>query len=708
MRSHHFLFKLILSLVSITSLSCFANKHYPTPPKSNTVITMHGVTVKDQYRPFEDSKSPRVKKWLSEEAALTHAYFQKNPYYKTFQREEMNLFSTTGSKEIIAGEYTFFTEQQPGKLFPLLYVKKVSEGDASKTLIYDPNQEKSHHHLSIYGFYPSYDGHYLIFGIRNNGSDFRSFYIYNVKEKRLLPDIVKHARARAPVWLHNNQGFYYLGYPSLFQSGYNPLSPVPRGGVYYHRIGTPQTDDLTIYTPKAGYRVYPMRLSKSPYLFISVIQNSTRHNSVFYKSLDDPLGKLKPIFSGYKAEYSLLGANGTHYYFVTTLNASNRKIVGLQLNNRPIKVSTVIKASRKFPIIGSTSSGDYWLIKYYENGSSQVGLYDLRTKKMRRLSLPRYMRIKSMSIDEDKNQANVTVSNFITPQKIYAFDLSTYKRKLVNQKIIPNFNSNHYQMKLVWYRSLDGTKISMFLVSKKGIKRDGKNTVILSGYGGYGVLPNQQFLPRIIPWLKKDGIYAVANIRGGGGYGEDWHNAGRRRTKQKTFDDFASAMRYLIRKKYTTSNKLGIWGKSQGGLMVGTMITQHPRLFKAAVSVAGTFDMMRQHLFTIGPFTIDEYGTPENEKDFHTLLAYSPLHNIKKNTHYPAALIITGNHDDRVPAFHSYKFTAMLQQATSSRLPVLLRVLKNTGHSNEYRSAKLNSVVAASGLSFLAKELNLQ
>jgi prolyl oligopeptidase len=692
-----------LFFASFFTLNSLANLHYPTPPTDSTVIIKHGVTVKDPYRPLEKTNNKKVKKWLMEEEKLTNYYFKNNKFFPVIKKQLTALiqFDKMQSPKY-SGQRYFFLARKKGEQFYSLYITKNIMKPSEATLLFNPMKRDSDGTISISDFYPSFDGRYVLIKIRKNGADLQTFRIFGVSNKHFLKEEIKGIRYSGASWTPDSHGFYYTRYRS------NEKKDIAKGNaVFYHKLHTSQQQDQKILPsiPKTKFSVETIK--DSPFLFVNVGKNTLRGRSLLYRRIGNRSEKFKKLFPAYQEYISLIGNKGSTYYFFTRKNAPSGKIIKIDRGDSPITEKTVIPEIPKSPLEGWLLVNDKLIINRLVNASSQLSVYNLKTKKTTRLHLPPATMIDKITANKKGQTFFLRASSILSPDRIYSYNTNNFKRKLIFQSIVPGFIPSNYTIKQVWYKSKDGTSIPMFLAYRKNMIRNGKNPTLLYGYGGFGDSLSIHFLTHYAEWLKMGGILALPGIRGGGEFGKDWHNAARRLTKQNTFDDFASAMHYLIKEKYTNSSKLAIMGGSQGGLLVGVMLTQHPKLFKAAITQAGLFDMMRYHLAPISSDVIAEYGSPDNEKELHSLLAYSPLHNVKKGIHYPATLIITGDHDDRVLPYQSYKFLAALQQASASHLPILLKVLKNVGHGYG-RTIKVRIDERASILSFLAQELNIR
>jgi prolyl oligopeptidase len=659
--------------------------HYPVARRDSTVDDYFGVKVPAPYQWMENLDSPEVNQWVQDENALAHSYLEKPPIRNWIKTRLTSLwnYARESTPAQVAGGRIFFDKNSGLQNQSAVYVQE-SPTAAPRELL-DPNVLSPNGSLALLGWQPSPRGLFLAYDLSQGGSDWFSVHVRNVGTGKDLPDLVRWVKFSGIAWTEDGKGFFYSRYLAP-PPGQAISQQVTNQKLYYHRLGTDQSADILIYErPDLPEWTIGADVSEDGrYLFIYLQNGTAPQNELFYADLRHPLkpsitATIKPLYTKNDAEYIVAGHNGKTMFIQTTLGAPKRRIVAANLNRPDPSHWRVIVPQGDGVIQETTLAGGRLLVNYQIVALSRLALYSIGGKLESTISLPTLGSISGISARNDSSTIYYGFTSFLYPQSVYRYDLG---KKTSHQFFKPNvqFDPSPYQVKQVFYPSRDGTKIPMFIVSKGNVQYDGDNPTILYGYGGFDITITPGFNPMLPVWLQLGGIYAVANLRGGGEYGEEWHEAGMLGKKQNVFDDFAWAAKYLIAEKYTSPRRLGIQGYSNGGLLIGATITQHPELFGAAYAGAGVLDMLRYQNFSGGALWGPEYGTSSDEKEFGWLYAYSPLANIHQGTCYPPTIITTADHDDRVVPSHSYKFTAALQHAQGCDNPVLIRIETKTSH----------------------------
>ncbi|MGX5201150.1 prolyl oligopeptidase family serine peptidase [Aliikangiella sp. IMCC44632] len=649
---------------------------YPKTKQIEVSDNYFGHKVKDPYRWLEDDRSLETGEWVKAQNEVTFDYLEKIPYRdKIKQRLEALWNYERTSAPFVEGKYTYFYKNNGLQNQSVVYRQ---QGDAEAEVFLDPNQFSEDGTTSLSTLSFSKDGSIAAYAISEGGSDWRKVIIIDAETKQVLEEPLVDVKFSGISW-KGNEGFYYSSYDK--PKGSELSAKTDQHKLYYHKLGQQQKDDELIFggTEAQKHRYVSGQVTEDDrYLIISGAV-STSGNDLFIKDLTKPNTELVTILDHTETDTYVLENVGSQLFLVTNHNAPNKKVVTVDASDpKPENWVDFIPETKH--VLNASTGGGYFFAEYMVDALSKIEQYDYQGKKVRDIELPGPGSASSLSGKADAETLYYTFTNYKMPSTIFAFNVKQGKSS-VYKASGANFNSDLYESKQVFYPSKDGTKVPMIITYKKGTPLNGKNPTLLYGYGGFNVSLTPQFKVTTAVWLEQGGIYAVANLRGGGEYGADWHKAGTQLNKQNVFDDFIAAAEYLISKNYTSSNYLAIQGGSNGGLLVGAVMTQRPELIKVALPAVGVLDMLRYHTFTAGAGWAYDYGTAEqSEAMFNYLLGYSPVHNVKAGTQYPATLITTGDHDDRVVPAHSFKFAAELQAKQAGNAPTLIRIETNAGH----------------------------
>ncbi len=650
--------------------------NYPETKKTDVTDTYFGTVVADPYRWLEDDRSEETATWVEAQNQVTSTYFNQIPFRAQLKNRLTELWNYPryGVPFREAGNY-FFYKNDGIQNQSILYVQK-SLKDKPQVLL-DPNKMSADGTVALGSLSVSRDGNYLAYSISNAGSDWNEIYVLDVNTKELLPEKLEWVKFSGISW--KDDGFYYSRYDK--PEGKSELSSKNEfHKVYYHKIGTPQSEDVLIYSSNEHpLRNYGGYTTEDESLLVISESESTHGNSLYVKDLKNPSAAFKQIAEGFEFEYGVVHNEGNLIYVLTNDNAPRYRLIAINIDN-PVRSNWKDIIPETENVLQSVNVGaGKFIAEYMKDATSKVLVMDYNGKVLHQMKLPGIGTMGGFSSKEGEKTAFYAFTSFTFPSTIYKYDINTNHSEVFYKSEI-DFNSDLYESEQVFYTSKDGTKVPMFLVHKKGLKKDGNNPVYLYGYGGFNVSLTPSFSASRLVWLENGGIFAMANLRGGGEYGEEWHEAGTKLKKQNVFDDFIGAAEYLISNKYTSAKKIAIAGGSNGGLLVGACMTQRPDLFGVALPAVGVMDMLRFHKFTIGWAWTGDYGSSDNEEEFRYLLGYSPLHNLKKGVCYPPTLITTADHDDRVVPAHSFKFAAALQAAQSCSNPALIRIETKAGH----------------------------
>ncbi|MCF6318228.1 MAG: prolyl oligopeptidase family serine peptidase [Proteobacteria bacterium] len=649
---------------------------YPTTAKGDVVDSYFGTEVADPYRWLEDDMSAETAAWVKAENVVTQDYLKNIPFRQAIEERLTKLWNYEKiSAPFKEGDYTYFYKNDGLQNQYVMYRK---DADGNDEVFLDPNTFSEDGTVSLGQVSFSKDGSIVAYAISEGGSDWRKVKILDVESKKQIEETLVDIKFSGLSW-YKNEGFYYSSYDK--PEGSELSAKTDQHKLYYHKLGTKQSDDEVVYGGIAAQKhryVGGSVTEDDKYLFIHA-SVSTKGNKLFIKDLSQPNNKIATILGHTDSTTYVIDNVGSKLYLVTDLDAPNKKIVTVDAKNPGAENWQEFIAETENVVSPSTGSG-YFFTKYMVDAITQVKQYDYDGKWVRDIQLPGVGTAGGFSGKKEDEILYYSFSNYTTPGTIYSFEPKAATSAVYN-KPKTDFNSDNYESKQVFYTSKDGTKVPMIISYKKGMKLDGSNPTILYGYGGFNISLRPSFSISNSVWMELGGVYAVANLRGGGEYGTAWHNAGTQMNKQNVFDDFIAAGEYLIAENYTSSNKLAVRGGSNGGLLVGAVMTQRPDLMQVALPAVGVLDMLRYHTFTSGAGWAYDYGTSEQSKEmFEYLLNYSPVQNVKHGVDYPATLITTGDHDDRVVPAHSFKFAAELQAKGSDKNPLLIRIETDAGH----------------------------
>ena len=680
--------KIALIVLAATTFSCTQEQqtntltipvNYTDTKKVDTVDTYFGVEVADPYRWLEDDKSAETESWVKRQNGVTYDYLDKIPFRTALKERLSELwnYEKVGApyKE---GAYTYFSKNDGLQNQYVMYRYKTGEDPSTAEVFLDPNTFAEDGTISLGGRSFSEDGNMLAYSISEGGSDWRKILIMDVLSKKIVEDTLKDVKFSGMSW-YKNDGFYYSSYDKPKGSALSAKTDQHK--VYYHKLGTAQSEDALIYggTAKEKHRyIYGNVTEDNRYLLISP-RVSTTGNKLYLKDLSKPKSQLVTILDNTDSDTYVIDNVGTKLYLVTNLNAPNKKIVTVDASDpRPENWKDFIPETEY--VLSPSTGGGFFFTEYMVDAVSKVMQYDYEGKLVRNVDLPGVGSIGGFGTKKDEKELFYSFTNYNTPGSTYKYNIKNGTSQLyIKPKV--DFDPELFESKQVFYASKDGTKIPMIISYKKGMKLDGINPTILYGYGGFNISLTPNFSVANAVWMEQGGIYAVPNLRGGGEYGKAWHDAGTQMKKQNVFDDFIAAAEYLIAENYTSSDYLAIRGGSNGGLLVGATMTQRPDLMKVALPAVGVLDMLRYHTFTSGAGWAYDYGTSEDSKEmFDYLKGYSPVHNVKEGVSYPATLVTTGDHDDRVVPAHSFKFAAELQAKQAGNAPTLIRIETDAGH----------------------------
>ncbi|MEO0538571.1 MAG: prolyl oligopeptidase family serine peptidase [Cyanobacteria bacterium P01_A01_bin.123] len=667
--------------------------NYPDSAKNNQVDTYHGVDVPDPYRWLEDPHADQTRTWIDAQNQVTFGYLKQLPRRKTLQQRLKKLWNYERyGIPFKQGDRYFYTKNDGLQNQSVLYTQPTL--DANPTVLLDPNTLSEDGTVALSGIALSENGEYLAYGLSASGSDWIEWYVREVATGKELEDHLKWVKFSGASWTHDHQGFFYSRYDEPDETNkYEGVNYYQK--LYYHRLGTPQAEDALIYhRPDEKEWGFSGNVSEDGrYLIISVWQGTDPRNLVFYQDLSDPNAPVVELISAFEAEYSFLDNDGTIFWFRTDLNAPKGRLIAIDISQPdPTNWQEIIpEADETLESVGLLNH--QFVADYLKDAYTAIKIFDLQGNFVRQVDLPGIGSAGGFDGKRADTETFYSFTSFTTPATIYRYNMTTGDSSVFRQPQV-DFDATAYETTQVFYSSKDGTQVPMFITHKKGLVLDGSNPLLLYGYGGFGISLSPSFSVSNLVWLEMGGVYAVPNLRGGGEYGEDWHQAGTKLNKQNVFDDFIAAAEWLIERGYTRTQRLAIMGGSNGGLLVGACITQRPDLFAAALPAVGVMDMLRFNQFTIGWAWESDYGSPQDPDQFKALHAYSPLHNLKPATPYPATLITTADHDDRVVPAHSFKFAAALQAAHRGNNPVLIRIETKAGHGAGKPTAKVIEEVA--------------
>jgi len=667
------LYPLSMGLLLLAACNQPSAYNYPKTRTVDTVTTYFGVKVADPYRWLENDTSAATAQWVKDENALTQSYLSKISFRDSLKQRLTQLYHYEKySVPFMKGNYVFYYKNNGSQNQSVLYVQDGLTG--SPRVLVDPNTLSKDGTVSISAIGVSNDQKYLAYAISRAGSDWNEFFVVDIASGKQLNDSLNYSKFSDIGW--QGDGFYYTRYDAPKSGALVNKNESPK--IYYHQVGTPQSADRLVFEDKE----HPMRTvgayttEDEKYLVIHT-ENSSDGNALFVKYLSLPNAPIDTIIGDFKSDNTVIDDQGMSLLVMTNKGASNYKLVWIYLlDPDPAKWQTVLAENANL-LQNVGLSGDKLIVSYLDSVKTKLYVYSAEGTRLNEIKLPG---LGNSDFSSDKKAPYVFYSftNYTTLPTIFSYDVAVEKSNLF-AKPDDGFKSEDYETEQVFYPSKDGTKIPMYIVHKKGMKMDGNNPCFLYAYGGFNISILPAFSPTAALFLENGAIYAVPNLRGGGEYGEKWHEAGTKLNKQNVFDDFYYASKYLVDNSYTSRSKLAIHGRSNGGLLIGASITEHPDMAKVAIPTVGVLDMLRYHKFTIGWSWANDYGTSDDSVQFHNLMKYSPLHNVH-DTVYPATLITTADHDDRVVPAHSFKFAATMQTHQKGNEPVLIRIDHNAGH----------------------------
>jgi prolyl oligopeptidase len=678
---------------------------YPKPKKSDQVDDYHGTKVSDPYRWMEDTGSADTQAWIESENKITNAYLATIPERDKIRTRLTELwnYERYSSPSKIGKKY-IYSKNDGLQNQSVLYI--ADSIDDPGRVFFDPNKLTTDGTAALSGSSFTDDGQLWAYGVAKSGSDRTEWKVMNVETGEHLTDTLRPNRQGGVSWLNDNSGFFYSRFPDA-EKGAELKGASKFQKIYFHKLGTPQSDDQLIYErPEDGELFMGGGVTEDGnWLVISVSKGTERMNMVYFKDLTKKDSPIVPLVAERTNSYSFTGNDGPVFYFRTDKDAERSKLVSVNVLARSQVWNEIVPQAAE-TLNSVQMINDQFVLNYLKDAYTKIKIYDKNGKFVRDVDLPGIGSAGGFGGKQKDTETFYGYSSYNAPPTIYRYDMKTGKSTLFRQAKV-KFNPDDYEVKQIIYPSKDGTKVPMFIVHKKGIKLDGSNPTLLYGYGGFNISMTPGFSVARLPWLEMGGVYAVACIRGGAEYGKSWWANGAKLKKQNVFDDFIAAGEWLIANKYTSTPKLAIQGGSNGGLLVGAVLNQRPDLFGAALPAVGVMDMVRFTKFTVGAAWKSDYGSPDDPTEFKALYAYSPLHNIKPGTKYPATMVTTADTDDRVFPAHSFKYAAALQDAQSGDAPVLIRIETKAGHGAGKPTAKqIEEQVDIYG--FLVKSLDIK
>jgi prolyl oligopeptidase len=680
---------------------------YPATKKVDVVDDYNGKKVTDPYRWLEDANSAETQSWVEDQNKVTFKFLREIPVREEIRTRLTKLwdYERYGIPFKQGGRYFFTKNTGLQNQSPIYTTKSL---DQAPSLLLDPNTLSADGTVALGSYSISEDGKYMAYGVQTSGSDWIEWHVRDVETAKDLPEKIEWSKFSGASWTKDNKGFFY----SRFDAGDEKTRLQTANyfqKIYYHTVGKSQADDMLVYERKDqkewGFGAQVSEDGK--YLVIHVSQGTSPKNRLFFRTLTDGPkgGPVVELLKDGEARYDFIGNDGAVFFFRTDKDAPRRRLIAID-TSKPADSPREIVGQAEEAMDAADYVGGRFICSYLKDAKTQVRVFDRDGKKLSDVPLPGIGTAVGFNGKADNPETFYAFTGFTRPTTIYRYDVVTGENKLVFQPKV-DFNPDDFTTEQVFYTSKDGTKVPMFITYKKGLKKDGQNATYLYAYGGFGISITPTFSASNLTWLEMGGVYAVANLRGGGEYGEAWHEAGMKKNKQNVFDDFIGAAEWLIANKYTSTPKLSIGGGSNGGLLVGAVLTQRPDLFGAALPAVGVMDMLRFQKFTIGWAWTSDYGSADDPEMFAYLRGYSPYHNLKPGTKYPATMVTTSDHDDRVVPAHSYKFAAELQADQAGPAPVLIRIETKSGHGAGRPIAKIIEE-SADRWAFLWRELGMK
>ena len=678
---------------------------YPATRIADVVDDYNGVKVADPYRWLEDDNSPETKSWVEAENALTFGYLRGIPQLAAIRARLTRLWSYEryGVPIKQAGRY-FFTKNDGLQNQSVLYT--MAGAGAAPAVLLDPNTLSSDGTIALTAFAPSDDGNLLAYGLAAAGSDWQEWKVRDVRTGRDLPDSVKWVKFSRASWTKDGRGFFYSRYDEP-REGARLTGANFFHKVYYHHLGTPQSEDTLVYErpDHKDWNFFATVTDDGRYLIISASQGSARRNRVLYQDLRTPGAPIVPLLMDYDAEYAFIDNDGPVLWFKTDLAAPRGRIIAIDVTRPERSNWREIVPAREDALVSVSAAGGRLIAAYLEDARSRVRVFALDGRPLGELALPGIGTVTGFSGKRSDAETFYAFTGFTVPGTIYRYEVAAGRSEVFRRAAVA-FDPDAYETKQVFYESKGGARVPMFLTYRKGIARDGSNPAYLTAYGGFDINILPSFSVVYAVWLEMGGVLAQPNLRGGGEYGEEWHQAGMHEHKQNVFDDFIAAAEYLIQQRWTSTPKLAVGGASNGGLLIGAVEDQRPDLFGATLPAVGVMDMLRFHKFSIGWAWVTEFGSSDSASQFPYLYKYSPLQNIRPGVHYPPTLVTTADHDDRVVPGHSFKYTATLQNDQGGPAPILIRIETRAGHGGGMPVSK-QIELNADRWAFLVKNLGM-
>lgn len=678
---------------------------YPAARKADQVDDYHGTRVADPYRWLEDIDSTETAEWVEAQRMLTESFLDRIPARSGLKERLTRLWNyeryTVPFKQ---GDRYFYTKNDGLQNQNVLYTVKSLAG--RPRMLLDPNTLSLDGTVSLAGYSISEDARLMAYGLSTAGSDWQEWRVRDIETGKELPDAIKWVKFSNISWTLDGKGFYYSRYDEPKEENKLAASNYFQK-LYYHRVGTPQSKDELVYErPDEKEWNFDGSITEDGHYLIIIVWTGSPKNRVYYKDLRAKDSEVVKLIDELEAAYIFLGNDGPVFYFQTDSEAPRGRVIAIDTREPGRKGWKTIIPEAAEPLQGVSLVGDLFIAVYLKDAHTKVKVHRLDGSFAREIGLPGIGSANGFYGKRSHRETFYSFTGFTTPATIYRYDLATGRSEVFRQPKV-DFNPDDYVTTQVFYTSKDGTRVPMFITHKNGLKRDGSNPTYLYGYGGFKIPMTPAFSVGNLVWMEMGGVFAAANLRGGGEYGREWHEAGTGQRKQNVFDDFIAAAEWLIANRYTTTPKLAVGGGSNGGLLVGAVMTQRPDLFGACAPAVGVMDMLRFHKFTIGYAWAPDYGSPDDPTDFKALYAYSPLHNIKPGVLYPPTLVTTADHDDRVFPAHSFKFAAALQAAQAGAAPALIRIESRAGHGAGTPVSKLIEETA-DRWAFLTWALNMK
>ncbi len=663
----------------------------PGTPKEPVVDNFHGAEVVDEYRWLEEDvrRSRRVAEWVERQNAYTRAYLEQLPGREAIAERLTHLwdYEKLGTPSKRGGRYYIYKNDGLQNQYVLYMTDDLSR---EPKVLFDPNTWSEDGTVALGGTSFSDDGRYVAYGIQESGSDWRTWRVRDIETGEDLADELKHLKFTGISWGPGDKGFFYSKYPDP-KPGEEFLSTNLDMKVMYHRLGAPQAEDVVVfYDPDHPDWSYGAGVTDDDrYLIISASVGTDARHRIWYKDLQDPYAAPVPLITEFENDFSFIGNDGHVFYFFTDDSAPRGRVVAIDTRRPGREHWREIIPERDAPLTGANLVNNLLVLTYLDDVKTRVRLHTLDGRHVRDVQLPGVGTASGFGGERTDTETFYSFQSITTPPSIYRYDMITGESTLIARAEV-DFDPDDYVTEQVFFTSRDGTRVPMFVAHRKGISLDGSNPTLLYGYGGFNISLLPYFSPARLAWMEMGGVYAVANLRGGGEYGKEWHDAGKKLNKQNVFDDFIAAAEHLIEAGYTSPEHLAIEGGSNGGLLVGAVMTQRPDLFAAAIPHVGVMDMLRFDEFTAGRFWTDDYGSAKDSPEmFEYLLGYSPYHNIRDGVRYPATMVITADTDDRVVPGHSFKFAARLQEAAAGSNPALIRIETKAGHGSGKPTSKI-------------------